>query len=511
MRQVFISYARDDREAVEALAARLRRLVDSVWFDSQLHGGEDWWAGILERVRSCDVFLAVVSSASLDSEACSIERTYARETGRTILPVALEDIPPALPGDLATVQIVDFSTPGEDAVADLARALLATPVSIPLPDPLPDEPPAPLSYLTSLVDLVTSADELTKSQQVEIVSQLERGLEASDPDERAGAQQVLHRMGERGDLASSVEKTIVMLQRANRPADAEPAPESEEAPDRTTGGATAGAAAAATTVGAAVGTEAEQATTGGDAVAGAEVSASSTSGAGPATTTSADDEPAPRRRLWVVAGVLAVLVLVVGGVWASLGGGSTDDPVAVTNPQTEAEDEEPEDPDRFEEDTETPPVDTNPCANPPGSFPGEVSHPTSSDQALMWQRILVREGVFRDDPANCNGDYTGPLQRDVVISKRLTIGLEAADGVLDEVFYRCLVDADCRAEPCFVPNVTGVPEDEAVAILREKDFNARAESVEGGEPFGVVREQIPPPGTELPCGDDVTIIISTLR
>ena len=57
MRQVFISYARDDHEAVEALAARLRRLVDSVWFDSQLHGGEDWWAGILERIRGCDVFL----------------------------------------------------------------------------------------------------------------------------------------------------------------------------------------------------------------------------------------------------------------------------------------------------------------------------------------------------------------------------------------------------------------------------------------------------------------------
>ena len=217
VRQVFISYARDDRPQVEELAARLRRLVDSVWFDSQLHGGEDWWAGILERIRSCDIFLAVVSAASLDSEACRIERQYAASVNRTIVPVALETLPPALPSDIATLQIVDFSTPGEQSLSDLARALLAAPDPEPLPEPLPDDPPAPLSYLTDLVDLIHAPRELTKSEQMGILLQLERGLGSADHDEREGARQVLLSMKQRDDLATSVEKTIDLLARDQVP------------------------------------------------------------------------------------------------------------------------------------------------------------------------------------------------------------------------------------------------------------------------------------------------------
>lgn len=217
MRQVFISYARDDRRRVEALAERLRRLVDGVWFDSQLHGGEDWWAGILGRIRTCDIFLAVVTHASLRSQACRIEREYAAAANRTIVPVALEPVPPALPRDVATLQIVDFSTPGEQALSDLARALLAVPEAEPLPEPLPPEPQAPLSYLTDLVDLVNSPRELTKSEQMEILFRLERGLESVDHDEREGACHVLQQMQTRDDLAASVEKTISLLARDHVP------------------------------------------------------------------------------------------------------------------------------------------------------------------------------------------------------------------------------------------------------------------------------------------------------
>jgi len=217
VREVFISYARPDLRRVEALAQRLQRLVDSVWFDSKLHGGEDWWAGILKRIRESDIFLAVVSSASLGSEACRIERAYAAQVGRTIVPVALEAVPPALPSDIATLQIVDFSKPGEQSLSDLARALLAAPLPEPLPTPLPPDPEVPLSYLTDLVDRVNSGRELTKSEQMEIIFRLERGLTSSDQDEREGAQQVLERMRSRDDLAASVEKTIDLLAREHTP------------------------------------------------------------------------------------------------------------------------------------------------------------------------------------------------------------------------------------------------------------------------------------------------------
>ena len=82
-----------DATSVSWFAATVTRAAcrsDCADIDSQLHGGEDWWAGILERIRSCDVFLSVVSQSSLDSEACRIEREYARQIDRTIIPVALE-------------------------------------------------------------------------------------------------------------------------------------------------------------------------------------------------------------------------------------------------------------------------------------------------------------------------------------------------------------------------------------------------------------------------------------
>lgn len=482
MRQVFISYARDDREVVEELASKLRRLVDSVWFDSQLHGGEDWWTGILERIRGCDVFLAVVSQSSLESEACRVERTYARQVERTILPVALEDVPQALPGDLATVQIVDFTTPGEDAVADLARALLASPAAVPLPDPLPDEPEPPLSYLTSLVDLVTSPRELTKSEQMEIVVQLERGLEASDPDEREGARQVLRRMAGRDDLASSVEKTIVLLQREHLPAAASAAG-AVAAPTRPVGGpAKPAAPASAVTVPHEVSEPAAQRESG-------------------------------RRRPLVVVAVLALLAVVIGGgIWAAVGG-QTDDSATgggdtlvrpTEEPTTEPVETEPPPP---------PPPDENPCADPPTSFPGTVPHGTSSEEAFAWQRLLVSVGVFSDSPDNCTGNYTGPLQKQAVMAQRESIGLDPADGLLDEVFYGCLVgDEGCAPppRPCVVPDVGGFGEDEAMATLRESGFEPVVESVEEGDPFGVVRRQDPTPGNEWPCGEPVRIVISTL-
>ena len=41
MADVFISYKRKDRPLVEEIAARLRRLKLTVWFDAGLAGGEE--------------------------------------------------------------------------------------------------------------------------------------------------------------------------------------------------------------------------------------------------------------------------------------------------------------------------------------------------------------------------------------------------------------------------------------------------------------------------------------
>jgi hypothetical protein len=104
---LFLSYARKDQTHIGPLAQGLRFAGHDPWFDESLSGGEEWWRAILKRIRSSDVFVAVVSQASLASTACTREREYAVRLGKPILPVAVEDVPTqALPPDLARRQIL---------------------------------------------------------------------------------------------------------------------------------------------------------------------------------------------------------------------------------------------------------------------------------------------------------------------------------------------------------------------------------------------------------------------
>ena len=75
--RTFISYARQDQAAVEALNADLERARVDVWMDEELTGGESWWDTILEQIRSCDLYIFALSPNSLRSRACKAELEYA--------------------------------------------------------------------------------------------------------------------------------------------------------------------------------------------------------------------------------------------------------------------------------------------------------------------------------------------------------------------------------------------------------------------------------------------------
>ena len=457
MRQVFISYARNDRPRVEALAERLRRLVDGVWFDSQLHGGEDWWAGILQRIRECDIFLAVVSPSSLDSEACRIEREYAASVHRTILPVALAPVPPALPSDLATLQIVDFSQPGEQSLSDLARALLAAPDAEPLPDPVPPDPDAPLSYLTDLVDLVSSSRELTKSEQMEILFRLERGLESSDHDEREGARQVLHRMKNRDDLAASVEKTIGLLALEQVPSvPAAPPDEHKEPSQAPTPSPRPPMAVGVASPAPAASTPPPQ----------REPAPQHQSSAIPVKPTGAGEQQGvPRHRAAVIAAVAVVLIAAAAGLGSALLGGGDDDTSSVppqtattrpstTQPKTAEPTEEPPTSDPYSRRCNPKPVE---------SYPGEVQpfevatdHP--DDRILRWACLLFEQGVIGNNESNFTGNYGGALPPRVQ-DKQLALGYPPlqATGTLDQQFYDCLMFDECPTEGPRTPETTPTP------------------------------------------------------
>jgi hypothetical protein len=143
------------------------------------------------------------------------------------------------------------------------------------------------------------------------------------------------------------------------------------------------------------------------------------------------------------------------------------------------------------------------------SCPGEVIWPEESAAALAWQKLLVEQKEFNYAAVNCDGSYDGTMQRDRVIAVRTSLGLPAAEGVLDQAFYNCLVHADCPDGPdcARVPNVVGLPESEATAVLSQAGFEVvTEEEPTATETPGTVLRQNPTAGTEW-C-DTVTLTVA---
>ncbi len=102
----------------------LEALGHDVWLDEQLSGGQLWWDEILGHIRTCDAFLFLVSPASVASEACLAELGYAQDLGRTVIPIELESMNPALlPSALGQHQLVSYSEGSRAELMALSRAL----------------------------------------------------------------------------------------------------------------------------------------------------------------------------------------------------------------------------------------------------------------------------------------------------------------------------------------------------------------------------------------------------
>jgi hypothetical protein len=78
---VFVSYASQDREAVERLEASLTGAGLDVWFDKgRLGSGDPWWPVIEQNIATCDVFVAVISANTNKRE----EGIFIREWNRAL-------------------------------------------------------------------------------------------------------------------------------------------------------------------------------------------------------------------------------------------------------------------------------------------------------------------------------------------------------------------------------------------------------------------------------------------
>src|ERR1051325_6359640 len=96
MTNLFISYARADKEKIYAFAQELQTKGFAVWIDiSGIRGGKQWSVEIAKAVTHCDFFLLFISSASIKSDSVRREVDLAYKNKKHIIPLRLEkvDIP----------------------------------------------------------------------------------------------------------------------------------------------------------------------------------------------------------------------------------------------------------------------------------------------------------------------------------------------------------------------------------------------------------------------------------
>jgi len=169
---IFVSYSHADQKIVEVIIQDLEVLGHRVSYDQQLVPGHDWWQGILQNIRQCQLFLFALTPDSLESNPCQQEYTYADQLNKHVLPVLLSDIDiSSLPKALRTIQYVDYRKQDRKAALLLGRALSALPPERPLPSTLPKDPLAPSSPL-DLIREKLRQPSLTLDVQNELLLEL---------------------------------------------------------------------------------------------------------------------------------------------------------------------------------------------------------------------------------------------------------------------------------------------------------------------------------------------------
>ena len=217
--RIFVSYSRRTHDQVRTLIREIEGLGHTVSSDHGLVAGHAWWQQILAQIRDCEVFLFALAPAALESPACKRECQYAHELNKVILPVVVSDgvsfnlLPPAL----SAIQSVDYRAQDRAAAFALVKAVSNLPAPNPPPDPLPQPPLAPISYLGSLKDEVETTASLSFQDQSALWLRMKVLL--ADSNERADVRAVLGTFRRRVDLFAKIAEEIdVLLQSEATPA-----------------------------------------------------------------------------------------------------------------------------------------------------------------------------------------------------------------------------------------------------------------------------------------------------
>jgi TolB-like protein len=125
MADIFISYAREDREAIEKLARLLEAAGLTCWWDRQLAAGARYLEKTEAELKAAKAVLVVWTRDSIGSHWVADEAGVARDAGK-LAPISLDGSAPPL--GFRQFQVIDFSGwtgEADDRVRDLVSALAA--------------------------------------------------------------------------------------------------------------------------------------------------------------------------------------------------------------------------------------------------------------------------------------------------------------------------------------------------------------------------------------------------
>jgi hypothetical protein len=88
---IFVSYAHIDSNFSNAVELQLQSLGLSFWLDQHISAGEIWDETLEKKLRTCRIFLALVSINYERSKYCRREIKFADLYGKFIIPIAIED------------------------------------------------------------------------------------------------------------------------------------------------------------------------------------------------------------------------------------------------------------------------------------------------------------------------------------------------------------------------------------------------------------------------------------
>ena len=122
MSQLFISYARENRDTAERVASALGALGVEVWWDRELPGGSEFSEVIEQQLGEARVVIVLWSELSVRSSFVRDESMRALEAGK-LLPVRIEPVVPPLGfGQIHALDLLDWSGAADDpAFIDVAN------------------------------------------------------------------------------------------------------------------------------------------------------------------------------------------------------------------------------------------------------------------------------------------------------------------------------------------------------------------------------------------------------